>query len=313
MEKISVVLASYNGEAYIEQQLDSLRNQTLSIHEVIIFDDQSSDMTASIVKNYIERYQLPWMLYEQKQNVGYIKNFSSALQKATGDILFLCDQDDIWELHKIEVMVKLFQEHPNITCINSSFTYINAKNEGIHQIQGYNNYGMLWSDVKEGLCVSIPFEEIIFHNISMGCTMAFRSKIKDVYVKYSTYCAPHDWEINRIAAIHDGLYFYQAPLIRYRIHDTNTVGNDNVNGRSHEKRVKNAQTMASFSESAVPYFDLLSTQQQKRCAQLQELCAKRFELLYENKKKNWVYLLRHKAMYHKIISYKGMLADVLNK
>lgn len=312
MSKVSVCVATYEGESYILQQLRSLRKQTREIDEVILFDDRSKDSTQAYVQAYIQKHALPWKFYIQESNVGYIRNFASALKKCSGDFIFLCDQDDLWELDKVERMVKLFEEHEEIQCINSSFTYIDAQNNVLPQEDQATNYGMLWNRVEAHSFVPIAFEEILYHNIAMGCTMAFRSSLKDIYLTHSSFQAPHDWEINRIAAIQNGLYFYQEKLMRYRIHENNTVGNDNVNGRSHKKRIKNAWTMFSYSESYSSYVTILNDEQKQRCHHVHQLCEKRYALLQYKKKLNWFKLLLHIKDYRKMVSMKGMLADFIN-
>lgn len=97
MEKISVALATYNGEKYIEKQLDSIRNQTIKPDEVVIVDDKSSDRTVALINEFIAVNNLVnWKLFVNEKNVGYRKNFYNALKKVTGEVIFLSDQDDEW-------------------------------------------------------------------------------------------------------------------------------------------------------------------------------------------------------------------------
>ena len=102
--KTSIILSTYNGEKYIVEQLDSLRQQTRPADEVLIRDDCSSDNTVQTVKDYIARYQLNnWSIQKNTQNQGWKKNFSNLLTDASGDVIFPCDQDDIWHLDKVKV------------------------------------------------------------------------------------------------------------------------------------------------------------------------------------------------------------------
>ena len=87
---ISLVMATYNGEKYLYEQLDSIRCQTMPPDEVIICDDCSKDSTVNMIQKYIDKYQLKhWNVYENEKNKGYSKNFSDALKLAKGDIIFL--------------------------------------------------------------------------------------------------------------------------------------------------------------------------------------------------------------------------------
>ena len=104
--KVSVVLSSYNGEQDIIEQLRSIDGQTRQPDEVLICDDCSTDGTADLVQNYIEKKRLKnWKLIVNKKNKGWRKNFIDGILASTGDLIFTSDQDDIWrEDIKIIVM-----------------------------------------------------------------------------------------------------------------------------------------------------------------------------------------------------------------
>lgn len=93
--KISVVMTSYNGEPYIVQQLESLKEQTRKPDEVLILDDCSKDSTIAILKEYIRDNALEnWKVVENNHNVGWRKNFFDGISIAQGELIFTCDQDD---------------------------------------------------------------------------------------------------------------------------------------------------------------------------------------------------------------------------
>lgn len=95
MAKISVAMTTYNGSKYIIKQLDSLKNQSRKIDELVICDDCSTDNTVELVNDYIKSNNLEgWNMYSNENNLGFINNFKQAIKKTTGDIIFLCDQDD---------------------------------------------------------------------------------------------------------------------------------------------------------------------------------------------------------------------------
>lgn len=106
-KRVSVVMTTYNGQKYLREQMDSLREQTMPIDEVIIMDDCSTDHTPDLVSAYIKEYDLKgWNLVQNEQNQGWKKNFKSGFDLATGNYIFPCDQDDIWHLDKVEKMVE---------------------------------------------------------------------------------------------------------------------------------------------------------------------------------------------------------------
>lgn len=106
--KSSLLLATFNGEKYIKEQLDSIRCQTKLPDEVIICDDCSNDDTKIIILQYIEDNQLnaTWKFVENTVNVGFRNNFLKLMSLANYQVIFLSDQDDIWESNKIELMMR---------------------------------------------------------------------------------------------------------------------------------------------------------------------------------------------------------------
>lgn len=106
---VSIALCTYNGAAYLRTQLDTILAQTYSNLEVVIVDDASADDTISIIRTYAAadsriRY------YQNETNLGFNKNFERAVSYCTADYIAIADQDDIWELHKIEAMMKHWPE-----------------------------------------------------------------------------------------------------------------------------------------------------------------------------------------------------------
>ena len=99
MSKISVCIATFNGEKYISSQLDSILNQVVPVHEIIISDDMSTDNTIEIIKNCNNPII---KIFINKERLGVAKNFENAIKHANGDFIFLCDQDDIWLKNKTQ-------------------------------------------------------------------------------------------------------------------------------------------------------------------------------------------------------------------
>ena len=101
---VGVAMALYNGARFIRKQLDTIRLQTLQPDRVVMCDDGSKDGTTEIVAEYIKEYGLgdTWELIKNEENLGYAKNFYKAMSLCNTDLIFLADQDDVWELDKIE-------------------------------------------------------------------------------------------------------------------------------------------------------------------------------------------------------------------
>src|SRR6476659_477323 len=100
--KISVALCTYNGERFLNEQLESILAQTFPVTEIIVCDDGSTDDTSTMLQQFERRYFNLFKIYVNAENLGVIKNFEKAISLCAGDIIFLADQDDIWEINKVE-------------------------------------------------------------------------------------------------------------------------------------------------------------------------------------------------------------------
>ncbi len=110
MKTVSIVLCTYNGAQFLREQLDSIVKQTYPIYELIIQDDCSTDATTVIIEEYKERF--PFIKFTKNDtNKGINFNFFSAINRATGDYIAISDQDDIWELDKIEKQINRIGNH----------------------------------------------------------------------------------------------------------------------------------------------------------------------------------------------------------
>jgi len=103
---VSIAIATYNGELYLSEQLNSILSQTILPDEIVIADDCSSDATEKIIKYYIENRHVPIIYLKSEKREGYTANFNKALLKTKGDLVLLCDQDDVWFKNKVEEVKK---------------------------------------------------------------------------------------------------------------------------------------------------------------------------------------------------------------
>lgn len=218
---ISVVIATYNGEKYLKEQLDSILFQSRKVDEIIIFDDCSIDNTISILRDYENKYNGLFRIFINKNHQGYIKNFYKAIDKAEGDYIFLCDQDDIWCKNKIEKMIKVMHQK-EFFVLACNYRMIDKAGKKIREhIWSKNN--SYYVKIKQ-----IKLKKIINYNLSMGCTMVITKEIKHFISSNIDYLSnielPHDWAINVIAASMNKLGYFNLKLIKYRLHGKNTIG-----------------------------------------------------------------------------------------
>lgn len=201
--KKSVCIATFNGEKYIEQQILSIIKQLSDDDELIISDDSSSDNTLQIVKSI--RFK-NIKIYEANTFKSPILNFENALKNATGDIIVLSDQDDIWEDNKIEVMLEYLKKYDlvisdaiiindNSEVINPSFYELRKSGPGL-----FKNF---------------------YKNTYLGCCMAFNRKILDKALPFPPDIPMHDIWLGLVAEIYGNVCFCNEKLIRYRRHSGN--------------------------------------------------------------------------------------------
>ena len=225
--KISLLMATYNGENYILEQLKSIYNQTVNPDEVLIADDVSNDRTVELIERFIEQHDLKnWKLMINSSNKGYKKNFYDLIQQATGDVIFLSDQDDVWEKNKIELMTKELEKNSKIKSINAAVKYVDSRLNPLEVKlkPNFYNENLLYYKGQLGFLTDIPLSSIIVANITPGCAMCFSKDIKEEFLETYDFNLPHDWHLNLLAAIHEGCFFMNEILIKYRIHENNTIG-----------------------------------------------------------------------------------------
>ena len=107
---VSIAMCTYNGEKYIEEQIESILNQSYKNLEIIICDDNSTDNTTKLIESYI-KVDSRIKIFRNKQNLGFIKNFEKAISLCNGEYIALSDQDDIWKLNKIELYLKKIKDN----------------------------------------------------------------------------------------------------------------------------------------------------------------------------------------------------------
>ena len=260
--KISIALATYNGAQFILAQLESLHNQSLPPDEVIISDDCSTDGTADLIRNYISEWKLQnWRLLRNEENIGYIRNFRKALSLCTGDMILLCDQDDLWNKDKLRAMHGVMTEDGRITALASGYDMIDENN---HRTQG------LRRAFRERKMVppEKPYRiggRILCGNVAPGCTCAYRKKLVEEYLgREDAGGLPHDWALNFLAFEQKGLFFLNHHLTSYRITGKNTIG-----ALSEEDTCrKRKSTLLELSEN-MQQVAMLSEEKQKylQCAE----------------------------------------------
>lgn len=206
--KTSVVLATYNGEKYIREQLLSIMNQTEKVDEVLIQDDCSKDRTLEICKEFVESNNLDWTVSKNEQNKGFEKNFLSALKKVSGDIVFLCDQDDVWKENKVQTMKRLMKDE-NILSLATTVDLIDEN--GKVYLRHLKHPNANYNGIKK-----VTKNEFLRFFDYLGMTMAIRKSLVDCLNDENDYDVSHDVLINFLAVKQNGFYYLDKSLTERR-------------------------------------------------------------------------------------------------
>lgn len=262
--EISVVIATYNGEKYIQKQLESLMKQSYKPDEVIIIDDKSKDATYGIIKKFVVKNNLKnWKLYQNKKNIGYKKNFYKGIKCAKGNYIFLCDQDDEWEKNKIELMLKVMKANPQLQALNCAVKIIDANSKEIAYKNQKNIYncGFLYSKEPIGNITYFTFSYLLKHNISPGCTMVITKQLKNIFITNYDYSLPHDWYLNLLASVECGCAFYNKVLVKYRRHNNNVIGSNiglikGITLRTKTNRIGSCEAKENAANTILRYYEI---------------------------------------------------------
>lgn len=211
----SIVMTTYNGTKFLEEQLDSLRSQTLPAYEVLIFDDCSSDGTPAMVSDYIKKHKLGWLLHVNEKNIGWKKNYMYNIPKAKGDVVFLCDQDDIWLENKCEVMVKTLEETPDCNVLLSNyFPYVVEGGSPVSRRSRFHSNNRKVSKVP-------PNRKNLQATLRPGCTHCFKKSFFDRVSYYWDGKLAHDAFLSYMGLLTDSLYLINFRSIKFRRHESN--------------------------------------------------------------------------------------------
>ena len=242
---ISILLASYNGEKYIAEQIDSLLAQKNRDFKLFINDDKSTDNTYEIISEYAEKY--PEMIFatQNEQNSGGAKcNFIRMMIEHKDDYVMLCDQDDIWLPDKIEISLAKIKEMETIHGMETPLlvhTDLHVVNETLKMISPSYKIAMNADYSKTRL------RNQIIQNTLTGCTVIYNRALSNLVTEIPQFMVMHDWWLMLIAAAFGKVAALDEQTVLYRQHGSNDIGAKDVrtlrykiNKLMHSKEVKKA-------------------------------------------------------------------------
>lgn len=218
--KISVCIATYNGEKYIQEQISSILSQLSKDDEIIISDDGSKDNTINILHSFNDnRIKIFFNAFPH----GVVPNFENAIKHAMGNIIFLSDQDDIWMPHKVKTVLNSFQDY-DFVVHNAEIVNGQKKKLGIDFFSfRHTKYGY-WQN--------------LWKMRYLGCTMAFRKEVLKDILPFPKKILWHDMWIAAILHLKYKGLLINEPLIYYRRHGDNASPSGEKSGWSWSFRLK---------------------------------------------------------------------------
>ena len=235
--KIQILLATHNGEKYIETQLDSLIAQQLPVNahlSILVSDDASSDSTPEILREYQERYPSIIDILPEKKSGSAKDNFLRLISAADADYIFFCDQDDWWLPEKILKTVEAFKstERPQLVYSDAFIADENLKiiEADESRLQTYNR--------------GLTLQKLIVQNSISGCTMAVnRALLKGVRRDSYPGIEMHDWWLVIYAETFGEIIHVPEKLMKYRQHGDNEVGAKDLKSFKYIKTHMNGEIL----------------------------------------------------------------------
>lgn len=219
--RIGIALCTYNGAAYVREQLDSYQGQTRLPDSLVVVDDRSSDDTVEIVRAFAAQAPFPVEIIVNERNLGYVKNFEKAIIHCAGDIIALSDQDDVWYPEKLQVIEETFLAHPSVGAVFTDAEVVDAQLRPF----GYR----LWETIDFTRAKQMrvrdgkAFAQLLRRNVVTGATMAFKREFVASVVPIPTNWV-HDGWIALLIACQGQIFPIAEPLIQYRQHAKNQIG-----------------------------------------------------------------------------------------
>ena len=226
---VSVVMCTYNGAAFIEEQLTSILAQTYPLQELLIFDDGSTDETATLIRKYCDQYPVI-QFHQNTTNIGFNANFEQALKAASCEVIAIADQDDYWHPEKIERMIAAWKDD-TLLIYCDSFRFkgdipTNATPNPIYRRFEGNDA-----------------RKLFLYNTISGHAMLIRKQLLDISLPFREGVI-YDWWMGVVAACNGGVSYLPESLVYQRVHEKNaTIISDQAASKVRERALYKKQVL----------------------------------------------------------------------
>lgn len=220
MAEVAIIMASYNGEKYIQEQIDSILNSSFQDFELHVCDDGSTDRTEEIVSSYVKRNIGKVFFHKNRENLGVIRNFLDGMKYAQCPYYMFSDQDDVWEkdkiLHTLEKMKREENQDADAPIAVFGDAYMVDA-----ELRSLNNTFQRISNLNP---TNTKLSHLVVENSVIGCTLMINACLKELVKETDLHIKMHDWWIALIATSFGKLVYLDEPLLKYRQHENNTLG-----------------------------------------------------------------------------------------
>jgi glycosyltransferase involved in cell wall biosynthesis len=240
-------MTTYNGEKYLREQLDSMLRQSRQVDELVVCDDGSVDGTVSILNEFSHIAPFSVKIIINEKNIGSTKNFEKAISLCEGDIILLCDQDDVWLPDKVKILEDMFLANPNCGMAFTNAMVVDEANNPLRKL--WANYGFGRKSQKK-LKAGKGFRLFVRGNVVTGATAAVKSEFANDAVPFPAGLV-HDHWLAAVATLNGGLFSNDTVTINYRKHSSQQLGIpldksffEKLNGVfNHEKAIESTRVM----------------------------------------------------------------------
>jgi glycosyltransferase involved in cell wall biosynthesis len=223
MSTIAIVMATYNGEKYVGEQIESILASTYQDMELYIYDDGSKDNTVELLKSYETQYPDMVHVIQNEINLGHAMNFIHALTRTTTDYIMFCDQDDVWKQHKVATTLKRMRHmeaqlgKDNPLAVFTDATVVDGNLDVLNQ-------SFFCSGHLNPCRTDLP--HLLMENKLMGCTVMVNAALRKVLQSkpLPQHARYHDWWLALIAAAFGRIGYVRESTMLYRQHGSNVVG-----------------------------------------------------------------------------------------
>ncbi len=218
MSLVQIVLATYNGERFIRQQMDSILNNSFDDFKIEVCDDGSTDQTREIIGEYEKKFPDKVHLHCNKKNLGYTENFLQGIKRTTAPYVMLSDQDDIWMEDKISItlahMKKTEEKGKPVMVFSDAVLYNSETEEPMGSFQKNSHFDTSKVDISH----------LLIENKCTGCTLMVNGNIRPYLEEIPEEARVHDWWMALICAAMGKISFLDKETLYYRQHSRNMIG-----------------------------------------------------------------------------------------